>query len=79
MRAYGKRIGNLNYSSNVESIGEKQINESAISVYIPMQGEGLWQLSKRLNIPPEKLLETNHDLQFPLSGDERIVIYRSKE
>ena len=54
----------------------KEQNDSAITVYIPEQGEQLWSLAKRLNVSPETLINTNQDLQFPLSGKERIVVYR---
>ena len=64
--------------SAVETGAEKTTPTAAISVYIPRAGEGLWELSKRLNVCPEKLVETNSDLQFPLTGKERIVVYRQK-
>ena len=57
---------------------EKQVNDNAISVYIPFNGEELWSLSKRLNCSPETLATLNPDLQFPLTGEERIVVYRQK-
>ena len=60
----------------VSSLGEKAQNTHAISVYIPNKGETLWSLAKRLNVSPETLINTNQDLQFPLSGKERIVVYR---
>lgn len=63
---------------NAKSVGKKQPNEHAISIYIPCEGEDLWTLSKRLNICPEQLVKANQDLQFPLSGKERIVVYRQK-
>ena len=62
----------------LKTIGEKNRNQSAISVYIPTEGEDLWSLSKRLNVCPESLMESNRELCFPLKGDERIVIYRQK-
>ena len=62
--------------SEVKSIGERQPENSAISVYIPFTGEKLWSLAKRLGVSPEQVLKSNPDLQFPLTGDERIVIYR---
>ena len=64
--------------SAVEAGAEKATSTAAISVYIPLSGEGLWELSKRLNVCPEKLVETNSELQFPLTGKERIVVYRQK-
>ena len=60
----------------VKSLGAKPIENHAISVYIPYEGEELWSLAKRLNVDPQSLVATNQDLQFPLSGKERIVVYR---
>ncbi|MBQ9485600.1 MAG: hypothetical protein IJU83_02060, partial [Clostridia bacterium] len=64
--------------SAVETAGLKKVNDSAVSVYIPLDGEGLFALAKRLNVCPETLVATNPDLQFPLTGKERIVIFRQK-
>ncbi len=68
----------INYVSEVNSLGKKEENSHAISVYIPTAGEDLWNLAKRLNVTPERLVETNKELQFPLTGDERIVVYRQR-
>ncbi len=62
----------------IKVLGEKKKNTSAISVYIPEEGEELWSLSKRLNVCPEQLVSTNKELQFPLTGQERIVVYRRR-
>ena len=66
------------FLGDIKGIGEKPVNDSAISVYIPLEGEGLFSLAKRLNSSPESLLNTNRDLTFPLTGKERIIIYRQK-
>lgn len=66
----------LKVIGRVEDKGEKKGETSAISVYIAGAGETLWQLAKRLNVCPNELLVANKDLIFPLSGEERIVIYR---
>ena len=63
---------------DVKSAGEKQVNDHAISVYLALENEDLWGLSKRLGAYPQTLLETNPDLQFPLTGKERIIVYRQK-
>lgn len=63
---------------DVRATGEKTPCDCAISVYIPTRGEELWSLAKRLNIAPENLVSTNKELRFPLTGEERIVIYRCK-
>lgn len=70
--------GSVNYVKEIKCVGEKQREKSAISVYIPFEGEELWSLAKRLNVCPETLVETNRDLTFPLTGKERIIVYRQK-
>lgn len=68
----------INYVKEITAVGEKKVDDFAISVIIPYKGEELWSLSKRLNLAPEEILINNKDLSFPLSGEERIVIYRQK-
>ena len=68
----------INLVSGVKTVGEKKKKDCALSVYIPVEGEELWSLAKRLNVCPETLIETNKDLCFPLTGKERIVLYRQK-
>ena len=66
------------FVKGVKVLGDKKKCDAAISVYIPTEGEDLWSLSKRLGVCPDALVQTNKDLQFPLSGKERIVVYRRK-
>ncbi len=68
----------INLVKEVKCGAEKKSCDSAISVYIPLSGETLFPLAKRLNVNPSELILTNKDLQFPLSGEERIIIYRQK-
>ncbi len=68
----------VKYIKEIKSVGEKPECDCAISVYIPTEGEELWSLAKRLNVCPDSLIATNKDLQFPLTGKERIVVYRQK-
>lgn len=55
---------------------DKPVNDSAISVYIPKPNDSLWEISKELGVTEEEILKINKDLTFPLSGEERIVVYR---
>ena len=75
---YGEKTEKTEIVTAAEEGEEKPINGSAISVYIPAEGETLWELAKRLNFSPESVVSTNPELQFPLTGKERIVIYRRK-
>ncbi len=56
--------------------GDLPVKEGTISVYISTEGENLWSLAKRLKVSPETLVQTNKELCFPLTGNERIVIIR---
>ena len=59
--------------------GEKRTpSDSAISVYITQSGDGLWETAKRLCVSPASIQSSNPELTFPLSGKERIIIYRPK-
>ena len=53
-------------------------SDSAISVYIPRAGDGLWELSKQLNKSPEEVAENNPDIEFPVKEGQRVIIYRKK-
>ena len=57
---------------------KKKVNSSAISVYIPNKGDELWDVAKELGVLEEEILKINKDLEFPLSGNERIVVYRER-
>ena len=70
---------NLCVLTGFEQGEEKKLNSSAISVYIPMAGEELWDVAKRLNTCPDVITALNGDLAFPLTGNERIVIYRQEK
>ncbi len=64
------------YIINMCEGDEKIENTSAISVCIPRKSDSLWELSKALGVSEEEILSTNPDLSFPLTGEERVVVYR---
>lgn len=60
--------------------GEKKTPcDCAISVFVPAAGDGLWETAKRLGESPESIKLSNPELTFPLTGKERILIYRPKQ
>ena len=69
---------NTRYVSEISECGEKVVNDSAISVYIPSAGDDLWTTAKKLNTSPESIQTTNPELNFPLTGNERILVFRGK-
>lgn len=54
------------------------VNDSAISVYIPRAGDGLWELAKSLKKPPEEVAANNPDIEFPVKEGQRVIVYRKK-
>ncbi len=65
--------------TQIEEGAKRLVNESAITVYIPLDGETLWDVSKNLGVSEQDILNSNSELQFPLSSEDRIVIYREKD
>ncbi len=64
--------------TSVEEGVEKKVNDSALSVYIPTAGDGLWEVAKALGATNEEIEKYNGELNYPLTGEERIIIYRRK-
>ena len=60
----------------VDELSKREENNSAFSVYIPKDGDTMWDICKTLGVTEDVILKTNKDLEFPLTQNERIVIYR---
>lgn len=58
--------------------GEQSECSDAFTVLMAGAGDTLWDTAKRLKKPPEELAAVCRGVEFPLRGDERIVIYRPK-
>lgn len=67
---------NLKLIKDIEVLEEIKSNDSAVSVYIPSCGDTLWDICKVLCVQEKTILDMNKDLEFPLSGDERVIVYR---
>ncbi len=53
-----------------------QIPSAAISLHIAKPKESLWDVAKALKTTPEMILLQNPELELPLRGGERVIIYR---
>lgn len=69
----------VKYLTQIEEGEETQPNDCAVSVFLPQAGDGLWEISKKLCKSPSEVSACNTDLKFPLTGKERILVYRSKK
>ena len=70
--------GSVRYVTGIEEGEEIVPNDCAVSVYLPEAGDGLWDVAKKLNKSPEEVSSCNSELSFPLTGKERIIVYRAK-
>lgn len=68
----------VRYLTGAEEGEKKAVNDSAISVHVPAAGDGLWETAKKLGCSPDSIQKANPELSFPLSGKERILIFRGK-
>lgn len=68
----------IRYIAEVTEGEARPVNDSAISVYVPSAGDGLWEVSKNLGVDGDEIMKYNKDITFPLTGNERILIYRRK-
>ena len=60
------------------SVGdEKTEKTTAISVYIAKGNDTLWDVCKELGVSAEVIAELNPEVTFPLTGAERIIVYRN--
>lgn len=66
------------YLDSLEEGDETCENDCAVSVFLPTVGDGLWEIAKKLKKSPLDVAACNPELQFPLSGKERIIVYRQK-
>lgn len=73
-----RRKTNLTAVASVETGEPLMISDSAVSVYVPRAGDGLWELAKSLKKPPEEVAANNPDIEFPIREGQRVVIYRKK-
>ncbi len=74
VRAYAEK--EWQYVAEVKTGEAYKENDAAFSVYVPAEGEDLWQVAKRLRRDPEELAKSNPELKFPAPADERIFVYR---
>lgn len=76
--AYFRR-SDAKYLTSIAEGEEKEDDGCAIKIIIPRPGDSLWDAADRLNCPPDEVAAANGELKYPLSGRERIMVYRKKQ
>lgn len=69
----------IKYLTQIEEGEAAEVNDCAVSVFMPAAGDGLWDIAKKLKKSPSEVSACNSELAFPLTGKERIIVYRSKK
>jgi hypothetical protein len=64
------------YVKEVEEGERYKEKGSAVSIYIPTEGDGLWEIAKKLKCRLEDVEKNNPKLEFPVKKGERLFIYR---
>ncbi len=62
--------------SAIEIGAPKEEDDFAISLYIVKPGETLWDVAKALNSDEDTIMKLNEDVNVPLKGGEKILLYK---
>ncbi|MDE5896992.1 MAG: hypothetical protein K2H43_04170 [Clostridia bacterium] len=73
-----KKTARARFVVSAEEGAPLPVNDSAVSVYIPRAGDGLWELAKSLKKSPEEVSASNPDIEFPVKEGQRVIVYRKK-
>lgn len=68
----------VRFISALEEGEEIKPSSAAFSVFLPREGDGLWEIARSLHQKPEEVSAGNPDLTFPVRRGERIIVYRQK-
>lgn len=66
----------------ITALGEgeaRALPTAAFSVHVVRRGESLWDVARTLGTTPELVMMQNPDLGVPMTGGERVVLYRHLE
>ena len=77
--AVGTRERKIRYISSIVEGREKPVPLGALSVCFPAAGDGLWEAAKKLSQSPDEVAALNPSLSYPLTGKERIIVYRARQ
>ncbi len=69
----------VRYLSAAEEGEKKKSEDCAVTVHFPAAGDGLWETAKKLGAAPESVEASNPELSYPLTGKERILLFRGKK
>lgn len=63
------------YIKNIEELGEKQLSNSAITIYVTKENEKLFDVAKALNVLPDTITNQNEVVDGKFANGQRIFVY----
>lgn len=67
------------YVSALQTGAEIKPSDCAFSVFLPREGDSLWDIAKTLRKTPEEVAGDNPDLTYPVAKGQRIIVYRQRK
>ena len=64
------------YIEEIEEGHEKEVNKSAVSVFVAEEGDTIWDASKALSARPDDIMAQNPELTTPFREGEKVFYYR---
>ena len=55
---------------------EKKKDDCSLYIYVVKPGQTIWDVAKDVSVSQDLILEQNADVELPLRGGERLVVYR---
>lgn len=70
------RNSSVSYLVSAEEGQPLPPDPGAITVIVPAAGDTLWDAARKLGCPPDEVFAFNPGLKYPLSGRERVLVYK---
>jgi len=71
-------LKNVCIISDVALGDKKPEDDCVLYLYMVKPNQTVWEIAKEMNVSVDTIMEQNSDIQFPLVGGERLVIYKPK-
>ncbi len=68
--------GKVEFLSEAEIGEEKEMNHSAISVFVASEGDSVWDVAKALSATPKNLKQQNPEMNDVLQEGEKVLYFR---
>ena len=71
----GKQNSYFEYVKSILEVGEKEVSNSAITIYVTKENESIYSVAKALNVLPETIINQNEIVDGKFAKGQRIFVY----